>query len=513
MGWFTQKDGGTQVTEDTVFTGTANQTLYAHWAQRETISHDWFTYTAPTSMDYDEASHAFDFSLQSPYESLKDTMVVSYKKQGSNSEWTQALPVNAGTYDVKITRDGDDYYLPMEELFISGAMVINRIHMYYNAGSQYPTYLPWPKVSCSNHNLTVALPSAYKGDGAATYILRTVNDDNTQTEYARNTTGTFSNVPDGMYVTYIEVAQGSNYLATRTLSDSFHIVNGNYSKYGLKATTAAVQPEAAIPVQAVHLSADSGDTAPLMTLSPEQVCLNRGKEFQITLDLSQATDVWGILANVDYDSETLELTSYTLGDTFTQEQYRVQEDLTAAPFRLLATLDEIGTTSAQGAFVTLNFKVKETAQEKDTAISLSRLEVVGESAPVAVEAGHDVPMAVDETAPVLEGIADGQTYQGDTLVTVVEPHLQSVAVNGKEVTVTDHTFTLSPTLGKLTVVATDYAGNQTTVTVTVEPIPEEEGPAATGDSSHLLLWTAGMLLGLGGLAALAFVSTKRHKKS
>lgn len=513
VGWFTQKDGGTQVTEDTVFTGTANQTLYAHWAQRETISHDWFTYTAPTSMDYDEASHAFDFSLQSPYESLKDTMVVSYKKQGSNSEWTQALPVNAGTYDVKITRDGDDYYLPMEELFISGAMVINRIHMYYNAGSQYPTYLPWPKVSCSNHNLTVALPSAYKGDGAATYILRTVNDDNTQTEYARNTTGTFSNVPDGMYVTYIEVAQGSNYLATRTLSDSFHIVNGNYSKYGLKATTAAVQPEAAIPVQAVHLSADSGDTAPLMTLSPEQVCLNRGKEFQITLDLSQATDVWGILANVDYDSETLELTSYTLGDTFTQEQYRVQEDLTAAPFRLLATLDEIGTTSAQGAFVTLNFKVKETAQEKDTAISLSRLEVVGESAPVAVEAGHDVPMAVDETAPVLEGIADGQTYQGDTLVTVVEPHLQSVAVNGKEVTVTDHTFTLSPTLGKLTVVATDYAGNQTTVTVTVEPIPEEEGPAATGDSSHLLLWTAGMLLGLGGLAALAFVSTKRHKKS
>ena len=74
-------------------------------------------------------------------------------------------------------------------------------------------------------------------------------------------------------------------------------------------------------------------------------------------------------------------------------------------------------------------------------------------------------------------------------------------------------FTLSPTLGELTVVATDYAGNQTTVTVTVEPIPEEEGPAATGDSSHLLLWTAGMLLGLSGLAALAFVSTKRHKKS
>lgn len=512
VGWFTQKDGGTQVTADTVFTGTANQTLYAHWAQRETISHDWFIYTVPTSMDYDEASHAFDFSLQSPYESLKDTMVVSYKKQGSNSEWTQTLPVNAGTYDVKITRDGDDYYLPLEELFISGAMVINRIHMYYNAGSQYPTYLPWPTVSCSNHTLTVALPSAYKGDGAATYILRTVNDDNSQTEYARNTTGTFSNVPDGMYVTYIEVAQGTNYLATRTLSDSFHIVNGNYSKFGFQAATAAAQPEAAIPVQAVHLSAGSGDTAPLMTLSPEQVCLHRGKEFQITLDLSQATDVWGILANVDYDPETLELTSYTLGDMFTQEQYRVQEDLTAAPFRLLATLDEIGTTSAQGAFVTLNFKVRETAQEKDTAISLSRLEVVGESAPVSVEPGQDVPMAVDETAPVLEGIADGQTYQGDTTVTVVEPHLQSVTVNGKEVTVTDHTFTLSPTLGELTVVATDYAGNQTTVTVTVEPIPEEEGPS-TGDNSHLLLWTAGMLLGLGGLLTLAVASTKRRKKS
>ncbi|MFQ9798888.1 MAG: InlB B-repeat-containing protein [Clostridia bacterium] len=34
MGWFTQQTGGTQVTADTVFTGTGNQTLYAHWEQK-----------------------------------------------------------------------------------------------------------------------------------------------------------------------------------------------------------------------------------------------------------------------------------------------------------------------------------------------------------------------------------------------------------------------------------------------------------------------------------------------
>lgn len=36
-GWYTEASGGTQVTADTVFTSTANQTLYAHWEQKAEI--------------------------------------------------------------------------------------------------------------------------------------------------------------------------------------------------------------------------------------------------------------------------------------------------------------------------------------------------------------------------------------------------------------------------------------------------------------------------------------------
>ena len=31
LGWFTEQDGGTQITSDTIFNGNSNQTLYAHW--------------------------------------------------------------------------------------------------------------------------------------------------------------------------------------------------------------------------------------------------------------------------------------------------------------------------------------------------------------------------------------------------------------------------------------------------------------------------------------------------
>lgn len=463
----------------------------------------------------------------------QDSFTVEYKLDSGTGEWTTQAPTDAGSYLVKLTRPGDDQYLPFE-LVVNNSTVALQIN-------KEPVEKPQKSqlnYAFSNWNIKITKTPNIETDGKVIYKLYVIPEAVGEFQYIATFESTSFSVPEAsriiasgnqanpIYGIAVQSLEGRNYAASEESDIKSVIVDssGNPTTiplsalpstdtYSADSTVSSLSCTVPVAPKVSALATQNVGNTPLMPLSPEQVCLNRGKEFQITLDLNQTTDVWGILANVDYDIETLELTSYTLGNMFTQEQYRVQEDLTAAPFRLLATL-EIGTTSAQGAFVTLNFKVKETAQEKDTVISLSRLEVVGESAPVSVEPGQDVPMAVDETAPVLEGIADGQTYQGDTTVTVVEPHLQSVTVNGKDVTVTDHTFTLSPTLGELTVVATDYAGNQTTVTVTVEPIPDDgEGPAATGDSSHLLLWTAGMLLGLGGLVALAFVSTKQHKKS
>lgn len=570
LGWYTQKDGGTEVTKYTVFTDTANQTLYAHWGEKVEVSADWIQPTG--SYTYDKEGHAFAFEVNVPdgYDALSpEDFTVTYLAETPGAEWTTDLPVNAGPYGIKLKLTNPCNSYVQNEVYLNAGMVIEKADPKLSIQLYVTKWVVSPGVSTESDG-TVQF-ELYRGkylNPSRTYVGSFGTEGFTIPEEHRNQ-------PGGFYLRAY-ISEGTNHKAgsaqerygelyeygdsklrpsKTSMVESFLAVpmpDGSLSADGsmvidanagssvlehseaaavassvMETTAPTAQSDKATPISLTSLvettagakllsSNSDAEGHTTMTLSPEQVCLHRGKEFQLTLNLNQAIDVWGILANVDYDPETLELTSYTLGNTFTQEQYRVQEDLTAAPFRLLATLDEIGTTSAQGAFVTLNFKVKETAPEKDTTISLSRLEVVGESAPVSVEPGQDVPMAVDETAPVLEGIADGQTYQGDTLVTVVEPHLQSVTVNGKEVEVTDGTFTLSPTLGELTVVATDYAGNQTTVTVTVEPAPSQNSngnDTSTGDTSHLLVWVAGLLMAAGGLLSLLLLTGKRRKHS
>lgn len=78
--------------------------------------------------------------------------------------------------------------------------------------------------------------------------------------------------------------------------------------------------------------------------------------------------------------------------------------------------------------------MKEDAPEKATSISLQALEVVGEKSAVAVNKGDDISMSVDETLPVISGIKDGETYYGDTVVTIDEENLATVTVNGESVT-------------------------------------------------------------------------------
>ena len=154
--------------------------------------------------------------------------------------------------------------------------------------------------------------------------------------------------------------------------------------------------------------------------------------------------------------------------------------------------------------------MKENAPEKETAISLQTLEAVDETAAVAVDKGSDVRMAVDGIAPVISGIKDGETYYGDTIVTVDEANLASVTVNGNAVTVTDGKFTLRPAEGRQTVVATDKAGNSVTMTVTVEKEKSEGGPG-TGDNSNIILWIA-VLFVSGGVLGMLMIKRMRKKQ-
>ena len=79
-------------------------------------------------------------------------------------------------------------------------------------------------------------------------------------------------------------------------------------------------------------------------------------------------------------------------------------------------------------------------------------------------------LVLDKTAPAITGVTDKMKYCGAKTITVKDVNLSKVTVNGEDVTLTDDTYQLSTTedTGKeFTIVATDKAGNSTTVTVTI----------------------------------------------
>lgn len=77
-------------------------------------------------------------------------------------------------------------------------------------------------------------------------------------------------------------------------------------------------------------------------------------------------------------------------------------------------------------------------------------------------------VVLDATIPVITGVENGKTYCEAQTVTVTEEYIESVTVNGIAVTLdANNRFILNPAEGTQTIVVTDKAGNETSVTVTV----------------------------------------------
>ena len=77
-------------------------------------------------------------------------------------------------------------------------------------------------------------------------------------------------------------------------------------------------------------------------------------------------------------------------------------------------------------------------------------------------------IVLDATDPIIKGLENGKTYCETQTVTVTEEYIESVKVNGTAVTLdANNQFTLNPAEGTQTIVVTDKAGNETSVTVTV----------------------------------------------
>lgn len=74
---------------------------------------------------------------------------------------------------------------------------------------------------------------------------------------------------------------------------------------------------------------------------------------------------------------------------------------------------------------------------------------------------------IDKAAPAVEGVTDGGTYCLTAEITVTDPNLESVTLNGQRVELVDGKLTVSAAEGVQTLTATDRFGNTVTVTFTV----------------------------------------------
>ena len=94
-------------------------------------------------------------------------------------------------------------------------------------------------------------------------------------------------------------------------------------------------------------------------------------------------------------------------------------------------------------------------------------------------------ITLDNVQPVISGIEDGKTYCEAQTVTVDEKYVDTVTVNGTEVTLDENgSFVLFPADGGQKIIVTDKAGNTAEMTVTVNDGHTFGEWVSNGDGTH-----------------------------
>ena len=100
-------------------------------------------------------------------------------------------------------------------------------------------------------------------------------------------------------------------------------------------------------------------------------------------------------------------------------------------------------------------------------------------------------ITLDNVQPVISGIEDGKTYCEAQTVTIIEKYIDTVTVNGTEVTLDENnSFVLSPADGEQKIIVTDKAGNTAEMTVTVNDGHTFGEWTSNGDGTHTRKCTA-----------------------
>ena len=139
-------------------------------------------------------------------------------------------------------------------------------------------------------------------------------------------------------------------------------------------------------------------------------------------------------------------------------------------------------------------------------------------------------MVLDGTAPILSGVENGGVYEGWATVTVTDENFATATVDGAAVLEltwngATGTFVIREE-GRHEIIVTDLAGNETRVTVTVEPVANQGGESedtqgqdkddqnpGTGVEDQLMLWLTLVLLSAVFFVTLVGKHRSRNRRT
>lgn len=118
QGWYL---GESLVTEESIVAITEDAMLTAKWSDKAVI--EITADEGNAKYVYDGSGHGFAFT-KAPDDGIEG-FTVEYCPAGSadDAAWTTDTPVNAGSYDVRVTRDEDGAYAKFEQVFAGGVVI------------------------------------------------------------------------------------------------------------------------------------------------------------------------------------------------------------------------------------------------------------------------------------------------------------------------------------------------------------------------------------------------------
>lgn len=154
----------------------------------------------------------------------------------------------------------------------------------------------------------------------------------------------------------------------------------NYVNFTCSANNKLTSNQYAAPTYSCGMKALSylegqNDILPIL-ISARTASASEGDLVDVTLDVAQNPGIWGILADITYDHNALQLVSYKAGSIFKTEDIYGPESLDQDKYTLLASNSVFNNLDNNGDLITLTFKVKQNTKISDYPIGVSVSQII-----------------------------------------------------------------------------------------------------------------------------------------